>query len=36
VLQRTLVELEALPTEVLLEQRDARLAAFGVYSESTP
>jgi acetyl-CoA carboxylase carboxyl transferase subunit alpha len=35
-LQRTLAELEALPAESLLERRDARLAAFGVYSESPP
>ncbi len=35
-LQRTLGELEALPAESLLERRDARLAAFGVYSESPP
>jgi acetyl-CoA carboxylase carboxyl transferase subunit alpha len=35
-LQRTLNELEALPAESLLERRDARLAAFGVYSESPP
>jgi acetyl-CoA carboxylase carboxyl transferase subunit alpha len=33
-LQRTLTELKALPAEQLLERRDARLAAFGVYSES--
>jgi acetyl-CoA carboxylase carboxyl transferase subunit alpha len=33
-LERTLAELEALPAESLLERRDARLAAFGVYSES--
>jgi acetyl-CoA carboxylase carboxyl transferase subunit alpha len=33
-LQRTLAELKALPAEQLLERRDARLAAFGVYSES--
>ncbi len=32
--ERTLRELEALPPESLLERRDARLAAFGVYSES--
>jgi acetyl-CoA carboxylase carboxyl transferase subunit alpha len=35
-LGRTLAELEALPAESLLERRDARLAAFGVYSESPP
>ena len=35
-LQRTLLELEALSPEVLVERRDARLAAFGVYSESPP
>ena len=35
-LQRTLLELEALSPEVLVERRDARLAAFGVYSESAP
>jgi acetyl-CoA carboxylase carboxyl transferase subunit alpha len=35
-LQRTLAELEALPAESLLERRDARLAAFGVYSEGPP
>ncbi len=35
-LQRTLNELEAMPAESLLERRDARLAAFGVYSESPP
>ena len=34
--QRSLLELEALPPSVLLERRDARLAAFGVYSESQP
>ena len=32
--ERTLRALEALPPESLLERRDARLAAFGVYSES--
>ena len=32
--ERTLRELEALPPDSLLERRDARLAAFGVYSES--
>ncbi len=35
-LGRTLGELEALPADSLLERRDARLAAFGVYSESPP
>ena len=35
-LQRTLKELEALPADSLLERRDMRLAAFGVYSESPP
>ena len=35
-LQRVLSELEALSAEALLERRDARLAAFGVFSESTP
>ena len=35
-LGRTLAELEALPADSLLERRDARLAAFGVYSESPP
>jgi acetyl-CoA carboxylase carboxyl transferase subunit alpha len=35
-LQRTLVELEALSPEVLLERRDARWAAFGVFSERQP
>ena len=35
-LQRTLLELEALSPEELVERRDARLAAFGVYSESAP
>jgi len=35
-LQRTLLELESLAPEVLVERRDARLAAFGVYSESAP
>ena len=35
-LQRTLNELEAMPADSLLERRDARLAAFGVYSESPP
>ena len=35
-LQRTLNELEALPADSLLERRDTRLAAFGVYSESPP
>ena len=34
--QRTLLELEALPTDELVARRDARLAAFGVYSESPP
>jgi hypothetical protein len=34
--QRTLLELEALSPEVLLERRDTRWAAFGVYSESEP
>ena len=34
--QRVLLELEAIPTEELLARRDARLAAFGVYSESPP
>ena len=32
--ERTLRELEALPPDSLLERRDTRLAAFGVYSES--
>ena len=36
VLERHLQELEALAPEVLVERRDARLAAFGVYSESEP
>ena len=35
-LQRSLLELEALPADVLIERRDARWAAFGVYSESQP
>jgi acetyl-CoA carboxylase carboxyl transferase subunit alpha len=35
-LQRRLVELETLAPEVLLERRDARWAAFGVYSERQP
>lgn len=35
-LQRHLLELEALSTEALLEGRDAKLAGFGVYSESPP
>ena len=35
-LQRTLLELEALMPEVLIERRDARWAAFGVYAESEP
>jgi len=35
-LQRTLNQLEALSADALLERRDARLAAFGVYSESPP
>jgi acetyl-CoA carboxylase carboxyl transferase subunit alpha len=35
-LQRHLLELELVPPEELLERRDARLAAFGVYSESEP
>lgn len=35
-LQRTLVALESLAPDVLVERRDARLAAFGVYSESGP
>ena len=34
--QRTLLELEAMPTDELVARRDARLAAFGVYSESPP
>jgi acetyl-CoA carboxylase carboxyl transferase subunit alpha len=34
--QRTLLELETISPEVLLERRDARWAAFGVYSESEP
>ncbi len=33
-LQRALLELEAIAPDELLEMRDARLAAFGVYSES--
>ena len=33
-LQRTLTELKAIPAEELLERRDTRLAAFGVYSEN--
>ncbi|MGH8263353.1 MAG: acetyl-CoA carboxylase carboxyltransferase subunit alpha [Steroidobacterales bacterium] len=33
-LQRTLSELEALPADALVERRDTRLAAFGVFSES--
>ena len=35
-LQRVLLELEAIPTDELVARRDARLAAFGVYSESPP
>src|SRR5712671_1779886 len=35
-LQRNLLELEAIAPEELIERRDARLAAFGVYSESEP
>jgi acetyl-CoA carboxylase carboxyl transferase subunit alpha len=35
-LQRTLDELDAMPADSLLERRDTRLAAFGVYSESPP
>ena len=35
-LQRTLLELETMSPEALVERRDARLAAFGVYSESPP
>ena len=35
-LQRSLLELEALSADVLIERRDARWAAFGVYSESQP
>jgi acetyl-CoA carboxylase carboxyl transferase subunit alpha len=35
-LQRSLAELVALPGDELLARRDARLAAFGVYSESPP
>jgi acetyl-CoA carboxylase carboxyl transferase subunit alpha len=35
-LQRVLQELEAIAPDELLEKRDARLAAFGVYSESPP
>jgi acetyl-CoA carboxylase carboxyl transferase subunit alpha len=34
--QQVLLDLEAIPTEELLARRDARLAAFGVYSESPP
>jgi len=34
-LQRTVTELQALSVEQLLERRDARLAAFGVFAEST-
>jgi acetyl-CoA carboxylase carboxyl transferase subunit alpha len=33
-LQRTLTDLQVLPAEKLLERRDARLAAFGVFSET--
>jgi acetyl-CoA carboxylase carboxyl transferase subunit alpha len=33
-LKRHLRELSSLPSELLLEQRQARIAAFGVYSES--
>jgi acetyl-CoA carboxylase alpha subunit len=33
-LQRTLADLQVLPAEKLLERRDARLAAFGVFSET--
>ena len=35
-LQRVLLELEALSPDELVARRDARLAAFGVYSESPP
>ena len=35
-LQRNLLELEGYSPEELLARRDARLAAFGVYSESEP
>ncbi|MBS0387032.1 MAG: acetyl-CoA carboxylase carboxyltransferase subunit alpha [Proteobacteria bacterium] len=35
-LQRALKQLEALSADALLERRDARLAAFGVFSESPP
>jgi acetyl-CoA carboxylase carboxyl transferase subunit alpha len=35
-LMRHLAQLKALPIEVLLEQRLARIAAFGVYDESPP
>ena len=35
-LQRVLLELEALAPDELVARRDARLAAFGVYSESPP
>ena len=34
--QRALLDLEAIPTDELVARRDARLAAFGVYSESPP
>ena len=33
-LQRTVTELQAIPADQLLERRDARLAAFGVFSEN--
>ena len=33
-LQRTVTDLQAIPADQLLERRDARLAAFGVYSEN--
>jgi acetyl-CoA carboxylase carboxyl transferase subunit alpha len=35
-LMRHLTQLKALPIEELLEQRLARIAAFGVYDESPP